>query len=671
MSISNLFYPNDSNLFCNDLTVANTLTAFNVDVANVIVENVITTNFSATNATVDNLILPTLTNDNTQTQLLVLNSTTNTVETRLSGTIPGAGNVDGPVSSTDTAIARFNGTTGMLIENSTVTLSNGGVIAGATVDSAANTVNVSGTNINTLVSNTNPLLTTSNPTFHNLTVSEINGQTIPSTIGNVVGPGSSTNTAIALFNGTTGKIIENSTATIDGSGNVSAASYTGGDSFLGGINGGGQLQLNNDVIAAINSNGYIFSDTIAGDFVIAAGGSGSTAVRLGTNVPGNVSSLLVLQPSAVTAKVGITAPTLNIPNYVTIAEGPAGAGEILFNNNCVVAPVTSGGYFTDTIGGDFVIGQPLGGVSAIRMGANYLGGTTASQLIIQDTAVTANVGITAPSLTIPATSASGNPVINSDTVNLVLNHPDIVRAIDLQIGGANKLQVANSAINIVGNNLPLNCGTANNIIVTSSGGGSYFTDAQTGDMCIRQIAATGMRIGYGTGVSNLVLANGANTFNYNVNTPSMIVGSNTTTTGIQLLNNISGYSAATLNAYSTLGAGGQLFSGIWAGNVSIALSISRIGNIVSFQLLSDLLANATTASYISYNSVIPSFLCPYNNQFIQITTVDNNVQQTGLCQITTGGAISIYATSAGGNYTGISTLGTSGCRAFNAHYNVS
>ena len=71
MSISNLFYPNDSNLFCNDLTVANTLTAFNVDVANVIVENVITTNFSATNATVDNLILPTLTNDNTQTQLLV------------------------------------------------------------------------------------------------------------------------------------------------------------------------------------------------------------------------------------------------------------------------------------------------------------------------------------------------------------------------------------------------------------------------------------------------------------------------------------------------------------------------------------------------------------------------------------------------------------------------
>jgi hypothetical protein len=467
MSISNLFYPNDSNLFCNDLTVANTLTAFNVDVANVIVENVITTNLSATNATVDNLILPTLTNDNTQTQLLVLNSTTNTVETRLSGTIPGAGNVDGPGSSTDTAIARFNGTTGMLIENSTVTLSNGGVIAGATVDSAANTVNVSGININTLVSNTNPLLTTSNPTFNNLTVSEINGQTIPSTIGNVVGPGSSTNTAIARFNGTTGMLIENSTVTL--------------------------------------SNGGV----IAG------------------------------------ATVDSAANTVNVS------------------------------------------------------------GTNINTLVSN----------TNPLLT------TSNPTFNNITV---------------------------SEIN--GQTIP---STIGNVV----GPGS----------------STNTAIAIFNGTTGMLIENSTATINGsgNVSAASMIVGSNTTTTGIQFQNNISGYGPATLNAYSTLSVGGQLFSGIWAGNVSIALSISRIGNTVSFQLLSDLLANATTASYISYNSVISSYLCPYNNQFIQITTVDNGVQQTGLCQITSGGAISIYPTSAGGNYTGLSTLGTSGCRAFNAHYNVS
>lgn len=42
--------------------------------------------------------------------------------------------------------------------------------------------------------------------------------------GDVVGPSSATDTAIARFNGTTGKTIQNSTATIDSSGNVSALS---------------------------------------------------------------------------------------------------------------------------------------------------------------------------------------------------------------------------------------------------------------------------------------------------------------------------------------------------------------------------------------------------------------------------------------------------------------
>lgn len=38
--------------------------------------------------------------------------------------------------------------------------------------------------------------------------------------GDVVGPASATNTAVALFDGTTGKTLKNSVVTIDGSGNI-------------------------------------------------------------------------------------------------------------------------------------------------------------------------------------------------------------------------------------------------------------------------------------------------------------------------------------------------------------------------------------------------------------------------------------------------------------------
>jgi len=48
--------------------------------------------------------------------------------------------VQGPASATDDAITRFDGTTGKLIQNSTVTLSDAGVIAGASIDADTNTL---------------------------------------------------------------------------------------------------------------------------------------------------------------------------------------------------------------------------------------------------------------------------------------------------------------------------------------------------------------------------------------------------------------------------------------------------------------------------------------------------------------------------------------------------
>jgi hypothetical protein len=90
--------------------------------------------------------------------------------------------------------------------------------------------------------------------------------------GDVVGPASATDTAIALYNGTTGKLLKNSGATIDGSGNLTAYTLitTGGDVTTS----AGNISIHGNSPTAANSNG---SDTYV---------TGGTATGTGTN--GNV-----------------------------------------------------------------------------------------------------------------------------------------------------------------------------------------------------------------------------------------------------------------------------------------------------------------------------------------------------------------------------------------------
>jgi hypothetical protein len=56
----------------------------------------------------------------------------------------GDGDVDGPASSTDNAVARFDGTTGKVIQNSLVTVSDTGAVAGVTTLAASGAVTLSG-----------------------------------------------------------------------------------------------------------------------------------------------------------------------------------------------------------------------------------------------------------------------------------------------------------------------------------------------------------------------------------------------------------------------------------------------------------------------------------------------------------------------------------------------
>jgi hypothetical protein len=171
----------------------------------------------------------------------------------------GAGDVVGPASSTDNAFARFDSTTGKLLQNSTgATLSD----AGAATFTDFMYVNGTASNqgyIRLYEQTTNPgpnyiQLQPPASIAANYTLTfpaddgnsgqflQTNGSgvltwaTVTAGTGDVVGPASATNNAIATFNGTTGKLIQNTSVTIS-SGAVTATSFSGSGASLTALNG--------------------------------------------------------------------------------------------------------------------------------------------------------------------------------------------------------------------------------------------------------------------------------------------------------------------------------------------------------------------------------------------------------------------------------------------------
>lgn len=134
--------------------------------------------------------------------------------------LTGGGDMTGPNTSTDNAIARFNGISGKVVQNSGITIADGatGTLSGTNtgdqnlfgtvaVAGQGNVVADSTNDTLTLVAGTNVTITT-NPTTDSITINAASS-------GDVVGPASATDNAIAIFDSTTGKLIQNSGITIE------------------------------------------------------------------------------------------------------------------------------------------------------------------------------------------------------------------------------------------------------------------------------------------------------------------------------------------------------------------------------------------------------------------------------------------------------------------------
>lgn len=182
----------------------------------------------------------------------------------------GTGDVSGGASSTDNAIARYDGTTGKIIQNSVVTVADTtGIIAGSqginVAGSTSGAVNIrvaatAGSNTLTFPAGTTDFSATGGTgqvlkqtsAGGAITVAALLTADLPAGTGDTIGAASSTDNAIVRWDGTTGKIIQNSAPTI--------ADTTGIISGTQGVNiaGSSSGAVNLRVPAAAGSNTLTF-----------------------------------------------------------------------------------------------------------------------------------------------------------------------------------------------------------------------------------------------------------------------------------------------------------------------------------------------------------------------------------------------------------------------------
>lgn len=155
----------------------------------------------------------------------------------------GTGDVIGPASATDEAIARFDTTTGKLLQDSVVTVSNAGAITGASIDADTNTItNIENADIKAaaaiavnklaavtasraLASDGSGFITPATTTSTELNyVAGVTSAIQTQIDAKVTGPASATANAITRYDSTTGKLVKNSTVTLSDAGVIAGAS---------------------------------------------------------------------------------------------------------------------------------------------------------------------------------------------------------------------------------------------------------------------------------------------------------------------------------------------------------------------------------------------------------------------------------------------------------------
>lgn len=284
--------------------------------------------------------------------------------------LSGTGNVVGPASSTDNAFVRWDGTTGKLVQNSVAFLSDTGIITGATWNGNKIDVAYGGTNIDSYTvgdmlyaSNTTELsklagVATGNAlisggvatapswgkidlTTHisgNLPIANLNSGTGASSstfwrgdgtwavagTGDVIGPASATDNAIARYDGATGKFIQNSTVIITDAGFLGV---NGIPTFLAEFFGNDNL--GSSTATTVTSSNINTSNTSFSGFRVKVGSGDHGGSMIGSKAILNTYGIA----NGLTLKVNATGQDIGLTTSNNALSGTATGADFLFKNN--------------------------------------------------------------------------------------------------------------------------------------------------------------------------------------------------------------------------------------------------------------------------------------------------------------------------------------------------
>jgi hypothetical protein len=351
--------------------------------------------------------------------------------------------------------------------------------------------------------------------------------------GNVVGPASATDNALVRFDSTTGKLIKNSLAILDNSGNLSGiADFTATGTVT--INTGltGPLKAAAGVVSASAIN---LASEVTGVLPIANGGTNSSTA-LNNNRVIQSSGGKIQEAAAITASRALASDTNGIPVASTTTATQLGYLDTATSNiqtqidakepSFSILPVAKGGTnsgttlnnnrFVISSGGAIVENSAVTASRALASDSNGLpvaSTTTATQLGYLDTA-TSNIQTQLGTKAIGAASSTTNAVPSfSGTDGKTLQNTAAILTTGGALSGLTQLDVDNVRTDL---NTISTTNTNGNLVLTPNGTGRTTTSKG-----VDFTAASGFRL-YDTDDSNYVefKPNGTTTGNYTQTWPA-------------------------------------------------------------------------------------------------------------------------------------------------------